>query len=137
MTATDSIRCPRCGAARALVRDLCPACLIATAVAMDDEPCPYQVMAPISEDTRGVTYLAQGLTGTRGYVALKVYGHRDDVDVVLSRYRSWKPALTGIDHPGVSKLLDVGLTAEGLLYIASGYVDGWPLTALNAHPSVG
>jgi len=136
MTATDAFRCSRCGTTRAASRGLCPACLIAMALAVNDEPCPYQVMAPISEDSHGVTYLAKTLGGTQGYVALKVHAHRDDAEVVLSRYRTWKPALDRLEHPSVSRLLDVGLTAEGLLYLASGYVEGWPLTALSAHPSV-
>jgi serine/threonine protein kinase len=137
MTATDSFRCPRCGTPRATALDLCPTCLIATALAVEEDPCPYQVMSPIAQDGRGVTYLALALTGARGYVALKVHGRRDDTEVVLSRYHEWKPALARLRHPSVSKLLDVGLTAEGLLYVATEYVGGWPLTTIGSHPSVG
>ena len=140
MTATQPSRCPRCGTVRgaeAAPLDLCPACLFATALSMGDEPCPYQVLAPIGEGSRGVTYLAQALTGTRGHVALKVLGPNDDVDAVLSRYRRWKPALARIQHPSIANLLDVGLTAEGLLYVASEYVAGWPLTAVASRASVG
>jgi hypothetical protein len=104
---------------------------------MGDEPCPYQVMAPMSEDSHGVTYLAQALTGARGYVALKVHGLRDDTEAVLSRYRHWKPALSRVRHPSVGTLVDVGLTAEGLLYVASEYVAGWPLAALGSRAAVG
>ena len=116
--------------------DLCPACLITTALSMD-EPCPYQVLAPIGEDASGVTYLAQALTGARGYVALKILGPRDDVDGVLSRYRHWKPALARVQHPSIGKLVDIDLTAEGLLYVASDYVAGWPLTSLGSRASMG
>lgn len=140
MTVTDHSRCPRCGTlrtTRAAALDLCPACLLTTALSMDDEPYPYQVMAPIGEDSHGVTYLAQALTGGRGQVALKVHGQREDAEAVLSRYRDWKPALARVQHPSVCKLLDVGLTAEGRLYVASEYVAGWPLTALDSHASIG
>ena len=104
---------------------------------MDEEPCPYQVMAPMGEDSHGVTYLAQGLTRAHGYVALKIHGPRDDAEEVLSRYQRWKPALARVQHPSIGKLLDVGLTAEGRLYVASEYVAGWPLTALGSRASVG
>lgn len=140
MTVTDPSRCPRCGTprtTRAAGLDLCAACLFATALSTDDDPCPYQVMAPVGEDTHGVTYLAQALTGTRGYVALKVHGPRHDAEAVLSRYRQWKPALARVRHPSVARLLDVGLTADGRLYVASEYVAGWPLTALRSHAPVG
>ena len=68
MTVSQTMQCPRCGtvrAAQAAPLDLCPACLLATALSMDDEPCPYQVLAPIGEGSSGVTYLAQALTGAR------------------------------------------------------------------------
>ena len=90
MTLAEPSRCPRCGTVRAAhlaSLDLCPACLLTAALSMEDEPCPYQVMAPMGEDSHGVTYLAQALTGARGYVALKVHGPRDDHEAVLSRYR--------------------------------------------------
>ena len=140
MTVGDPSRCPRCGTLRttgATPLDLCPACLLATALAMGDEPCPYQVLAPMSEDSRGVTYLAQALTGARGYVALKVHGLRDDTEAVLSRYQRWKPVLARVQHPSAGTLLDAGLTVEGLLYVASEYVAGWPLTALGTRVPVG
>ena len=140
MTVSEPLRCPRCGTVRAaqvVPLDLCPACLLAAALSIDDEPCPYQVLAPIGEDSRGVTFLAQASTEARGYVALKILGPRDDADAVRSRYRRWKPALTRVQHPSVGKLLDVGLTAEGRLYVASEYVAGWPLAALGSRASVG
>ena len=104
---------------------------------MDDDPCPYQVLAPMGEDSKGVTYLALALTGARGYVALKVHGPRDDAEGVLSRYQRWKPALARVQHPSIGKLLEVGRTAEGLLYVASEYVAGWPLTALGSRSPMG
>jgi serine/threonine protein kinase len=139
MTATRSVKCPRCAAVRAAHStplDLCPTCLLATALAMDDDPCPYQVIAPLGAGSSGVTYLAQALSGIGGYVALKIVGPRHDADAVLSRYQYWKPALAAIQHPGVGKLLGVGLTVDGLLYVASDYVAGWPLTALASHGSM-
>jgi serine/threonine-protein kinase len=91
----------------------------------------------MDEDAAGVTYLAQAPGGTRGYAALKVYGPRDDVEAVLSRYRRWQPALAGLVDPGIARLLDVGLTVDGRLFVASEYIAGWPLTALRSHASVG
>jgi eukaryotic-like serine/threonine-protein kinase len=138
MSDFNPLLCPRCGTVRAAQTaplDLCPACLLATALSMDDEP-PYRVLTPISDDAGGVTYLAQALTGARGHVALKVLGPRDDVDTVLSRYQHWKPVLAGIQHPGVGKLLDVGLTVEGQLYVASEYVAGWPLSSLGSRAGI-
>jgi hypothetical protein len=140
MTLSQTLRCPQCGTVRtaqAPPLDLCPACLLATALSLDDEPCPYQVVAPIGAGSSGVTYLAQALSGAGGYVALKFLKPRDDVEAVLSRYRHWKGIIAGIQHPSAGRLLDVGLTADGLLYVATEYVPGWPLSALGSHRSLG
>jgi hypothetical protein len=140
MTDTDPARCPRCGtlrATRGVSLDLCPACLLATALSMADESWPYQVTAPMGEDAAGVTYLAQQLTGARGYVALKIHDPRDDATEVLSRYQRWKPALARVRDAAVGKLLDVGLTADGRLYVATEYVAGWPLIALGSRAPLG
>ena len=94
---------------------LCPACLITTALSQDDAPCPYRVLAPIDEDAAGVTYFAQGLNGARGYVALKVHDRHRHLEAVLDRYERWKPALEQVDHEHIARLVDVGVTAEGLL----------------------
>jgi serine/threonine protein kinase len=139
MTAFQTRQCPQCGTVRAVQAaplDLCPACLLATALAIADEPCPYQVLAPIGQGASGVTYLAQALSGVGGYVALRILRPRDDVDAVLLRYQHYKQALAQIEHPSVGRLLAVGLTADGLLYVASDYVTGWPLTAIGSHASM-
>jgi len=121
-------RCPRCGAL--VSSGLCPACLLATALTVDDGPCPYDVLAPMAEDAAGTTYFAQGLAGRRSLAALKIYRPRPDVTAVLDRYARWKPILDRFDHPHAARLLDVGLTSEGRLYKATEYFAGFPLTAL-------
>jgi hypothetical protein len=104
---------------------------------MDDDPCPYQAIVPFDEDPRGVTFLARALGGERGYVALKLHGPRDDAEAVLARYQQWKLTLDRVQHSSISRLVDVGLTAEGRLYLATQYVAGFPLAALGARASVG
>jgi serine/threonine-protein kinase len=113
--------------------DHCAACLFAAALSPGDDPCPYRVVAPMAEGVNRVTYLAQALTGSGGLVALELHGPRDDVADVRARYRQWQPILDGIRDAGLARLLDVGATADGRLYVASDYVAGWPLSALRDH----
>jgi serine/threonine protein kinase len=113
----------------ALAAGLCPACLLTTALADADGACPYRVLAPIAESSASVTYLAQALRGSRRYVALKVFDGHEHVSGALARFERWKPMLDGIQHPSVARLLDAGTTPEGLLYLASEFIPGWPLTA--------
>jgi hypothetical protein len=91
----------------------------------------------MAEGVNRVTYLAQALTGSGGLVALELHGARDDVADVRARYRQWQPILDGIRHAGLARLLDVGATADGRLYVASEYVAGWPLSALRDDGTMG
>ena len=137
-------QCPRCGRARPATGGLtagdwglCPACLFATALSIDDPTCPYDVIAPIDEDAQGITYLAQPIAGVPRFVALKVLGPRDDGDAILSRFEEWKPALARAQHPSVARVLDVGLTEDGSVFIASEYVTGSPVSVVLSGASIG
>lgn len=134
MRMSQSVSCPRCGTARhtwSEAHDLCPSCLLTTALSLEGEPCPYRVLTPIGESHDAVTYLAQAPFPSRGYVALKMLRPRTDVEAVLSRYQHWKSPLARLRHPSIARLLDVGLTEEGLVYVASEYVAGWSLTSMS------
>lgn len=135
---TTSTRCPRCGAthnAGEAWPDLCPACLLAAAVAVADDACPYQVLAPIEQDPRGITYLAQALTATRAYVALKVYEQTADVAAIRTRWQQWKPRLDAFADRRFSRLLDLGTAADGRLFVVTEYAAGWSLPALVSRPA--
>src|SRR5260370_33345220 len=97
MTITDPARCPRCGTRRATSAaslDLCPVCLLTAALSMGDEPWPYQVTAPMGEDSRGATYLAQRLARARHYAAPKIHAPLASATQVLSTHHPLKPQRT-------------------------------------------
>lgn len=136
--------CPQCRAplrtAGSTAIDLCPACLLATALSNDAAACPYRIIAPIAESPRGATYLAQPGGRGQGIVALTILAPRGDArwaDEVLARYARWKPALDRARHPNVARLRDAGLTDEGLVYIASDFVAGWLLSSIDGRPAIG
>ena len=117
--------------------DLCPACLLSTALATDGRSCPYHIVAPIAESRSGTTYLAQSAPRGRGIVALKILAARDDADEMLARYERWKPAIARVTSANVASVTDAGLTDEGLVYLASPFVPGWPLETIDEHKSIG
>lgn len=135
------ITCPQCGrpricdAATSVVAwGLCPACLFATAVSMDDEAWPYQVLAPIEQDAQGITYLAERYAnGVRGFVALTVITGGNG-EAVLSRFHELKPALARLQHPAAAKVLDAGSTPDGSVFVASEYVAGPTLSEMTSRP---
>ena len=143
MTAPRATTCGQCGrllmsdaATAVLALGLCPACLFATAASMDDEVCPYQVLAPIEQDAHGITYLAERYANSvRGYVALTVVAGGDG-EAVLSRFHELRPALARLQHPGAGKVLDAGSTADGSVYVASEYIAGATLAEMASRPSL-
>jgi serine/threonine-protein kinase len=134
-----AMHCPQCGtdlpAAGSSPLDLCPKCLLSAALSAEVDACPYHIVAPIAESRTGTTYLAQPKHG-RGIVALKLFCERDDADDVLARYERLRPMLARVNHPSIARLLEVGLTDEGVLYAASHFVPGWQLSAIDDHKSV-
>ena len=140
MTAGESFRCPKCGVARQTLgsADYCPACLLASALVSDEgESCPYQVLAPMAEDARGVTYLAQPLVSPRAHVALKVYARCDDVDGAIARYRRWRPALERLRHSSIGRVLQAGAAPDGCLYVATEYIPGRLLATPGVAAAIG
>lgn len=112
---------------------LCPVCLLTSALAFDDGPCPYQVLAPIEERPGSTSYLAHEMSGRHEYVELELFSSRDDGDLVLQRFAQWKARLEGFSHPGVARLVGAGRTEAGQLYLATDYVPGYVLTAQGPH----
>ena len=131
--------CPQCGrpgAPDAATHGLCPACLFATAASMADDGWPYQVLAPIEQDARGITYLAERHAGSvRGFVALKVVVDANAASM-RSRFHELKPALARLQHPAAAKVLDAGSTPDGSAYIASEYVAGPTLSEIMLRQSL-
>ena len=142
MTAPRATTCGQCGrplmsdaATAVLALGLCAACLFATAASMDDEVCPYQVLAPIEQDAHGITYLAERYANSvRGYVALTVVAGGDG-EAILSRFHELRPALARLQHPGAGKVLDAGST-DGSVYVASEYIAGTTLAEMTSRPSL-
>lgn len=126
MTTGAGATCPRCGAPRRAGEwaQLCPGCLLTSALALDDLACPYQVLAPIAEAATSTTYLAHALSGTRGYVELEIFDASVVARDVLSRHAHWRRRLHGFRHPGIVSLRGAGVTSTGQLYLASDYVPG-------------
>jgi len=60
-------------------------------------------------------------------VAVKLVHPGLDSQEVLSRFRSERQTLAGLDHPNIVKLLDGGSAPEGLPFLVMEYVEGSPI----------
>jgi Tol biopolymer transport system component/serine/threonine protein kinase len=90
---------------------------------------PYRIEKQIGEGGMGSVYLARRDDGQFDQrVALKVVRHGLHLDArMVRRFRHERQILAALNHPGIARLLDGGLTEHGLPYFAMEYVEGEPI----------
>ena len=88
----------------------------------------YTLKAVLGEGGFGVVYHAEQVEPVRREVALKLIKPGMDSKAVLARFESERQALALMDHPGVARILDGGMTEEGHPYFVMEYVKGIPIT---------
>ncbi len=88
---------------------------------------PYLVLGELGSGGMGSVWLAQRtLGGSVQQVALKFM--RVPFDDRLTRlFNSERDALARLEHPGIARLIDAGMTPENEPFIATEYVEGEPL----------
>jgi Tol biopolymer transport system component len=90
---------------------------------------PYRIERLIGEGGMGSVYLAQRDDGEFDHrVALKLVRQGLHLDSrIVRRFREERQILAALNHPGIARLFDGGITDEGLPYFAMEYVDGLPI----------
>ena len=89
---------------------------------------PYRVVRRLGQGGMGDVYLGLREQPFRRYVALKVLREGAASRDVLARFAVERQILASLDHPGIARLVDGGLTEHGLPYLAMDYVEGRPVT---------
>ncbi|MEM1118180.1 MAG: protein kinase, partial [Bacteroidota bacterium] len=91
---------------------------------------PWRIEARIGEGGMGAVYRAERVDGAyEQTAALKLVKPGMDSEAVLARFRSERQILARLQHAGIARLLDGGLTEAERPYFAMEYVDGEPITA--------
>jgi eukaryotic-like serine/threonine-protein kinase len=86
---------------------------------------PYRILREIGHGGMGTVYLAERADGQfRKRVALKLVNPHLGREDVLRRFRNERQVLAALDHPNIARLLDGGVTNDGLPYLVMEYVDG-------------
>ena len=93
-----------------------------------DQVGPYKLLSLIGEGGFGAVWLAERREPFVQRVALKVVKAGMDSKSVLARFEQERQALAVMNHPGIAKVLDGGLTPAGRPFFAMEYVKGEPVT---------
>ncbi len=86
----------------------------------------YQILRPLGEGGMGKVYLASRADDLyHKEVAIKtLQGGHGQSRAMLLRFRSERQILANLDHPNIARLLDGGITEDGLPYLVMEYVNG-------------
>jgi len=88
----------------------------------------YKLLEPIGSGGMGVVYKAVRADDTFSkFVAVKIVQSGVADERVLRRFVQERQILAAMEHPNIARLLDGGVTAQGLPFLVMEYVDGVPI----------
>ncbi len=102
-----------------------------TTIPADEPPTrigPYQILERLGEGGMGVVYSAEQTAPLRRRVAIKILKLGLDSREVIARFEAERQALAILDHPGIAKVHDAGLTEQGRPFFVMELVEGLPMT---------
>ncbi len=95
---------------------------------------PYRIVREIGSGGMGSVFLAERVEGEfEQKVAIKLIKHGMDSKEILKRFQSERQIMARLEHPNIARLLDGGVTPDGLSYFAMEYVDGKPIDQYCDH----
>ena len=90
---------------------------------------PFELIAVLGEGGSSTVFRAvRDTDGVRQEVALKLLHRSLHSPHARRQFRRERRALTQLQHPGIARLIEGGITETGLAYIALEFVDGEPIT---------
>lgn len=89
----------------------------------------YSIIKELGRGGMGAVYLARRADGQfQKLVAIKILKRGTDTDEVLRRFRIERQILANLDHSNITRLLDAGITGDGLPYFVMELIEGTPIT---------
>ena len=89
---------------------------------------PYELLEQIGEGGMGAVYRAVRADGLYDkQVAIKLIRGGLSSEFFVARFTNERQILAGLEHPNIARLLDGGVTEEGLPYVVLEFVAGVPI----------
>jgi len=93
-----------------------------------DRVGPWELAERIGEGGMGAVYRAHRADDFEQTAALKLIKPGMDSEAVVARFQAERQILARLQHPGIARLLDGGLTEDQRPYFAMELVEGQPIT---------
>ena len=88
----------------------------------------YKILETLGEGGMGVVYLAEQTEAVSRRVALKVIQVGMNTREVIARFEAERQLLAIMNHPGIARVYDAGVTEDGRPYFAMEHVKGLDIT---------
>ena len=85
---------------------------------------PFQVLRLLGEGGMGSVYLCHQDEPVKRQVAVKLIKLGMDSERIVRHFSKEREALERMEHPGIARMLDAGISADGRPYFAMEVVDG-------------
>ncbi|MGE5188870.1 MAG: tetratricopeptide repeat protein [Gemmatimonadota bacterium] len=90
---------------------------------------PYRILREIARGGMGRVFLAERADGAfEQTVAIKLVKRGLETDEIVARFLRERRILGRLVHPNIARLLDGGVSSDGLPWFALEYVEGTPIT---------
>jgi hypothetical protein len=98
---------------------------------------PFQLEIMLGRGGMGVVYLARRISGGfKQSVAIKLIARHLSTGPAVHQFNLERDALARLEHKNIARLLDAGVTTEGIPYVAMEYIEGRRLDEVCDDPSV-
>ncbi|MEZ5457798.1 MAG: protein kinase [Steroidobacteraceae bacterium] len=87
----------------------------------------YRLLEPIGSGGMGVVYRARREDDVEQQVAVKLVRQELRSASSLARFHVERQALARLEHPGIARLIDAGISDDGRPWYVMEYVDGVPI----------
>ena len=100
-----------------------------TQIAAPTQIGPYKILDTLGEGGMGTVYLAEQSMPVKRRVALKLIKLGMDSKAVVARFEQERQALALMQHDGIAKVFDCGMSDRGQPFFVMELVKGVPLTS--------
>ncbi len=88
----------------------------------------YQILGVIGKEGHSTLYLAQQETPVLRKLVVRLMKPDIDHKEIIASFKSIKQTSAFLNHENIGKVLDTGITDQGLPYFVSEYIPGLPIT---------
>lgn len=85
---------------------------------------PYRLLEKIGEGGMGCVFMADQMSPIKRRVAIKVIKRTAGSDQIIARFEAERQALSRLDHPNITRIVDAGVTEKGIPYFVMELVCG-------------